>query len=104
MKLHISKRYYKNSRKGREPAIYHAKQPKGVGTDIHAIVKLDPILKKHRDLRKGILKHESSEIEAWGKGRTACHRYASSKEPEVTRKLGGVKGFWKEIEKRNRRS
>ena len=102
MKLYIRKRYRKRSKRGGKPASFHATQPKGVGTDVHAIIKLDPILKKHKDLRKGILRHERKEIEAWGRGRTDSHRYANNREPEVTRRLGGVRGFWKEIRKREK--
>ena len=103
MDIRVRKRYYKRSKKGRSPASFIARQPRGVGTDVHATIRLDPVLKKHKDLRKGVLKHETDEIKAWGKGKTSTHRYANRNEPKVTRRLGGVKGFWREIERRNKR-
>ncbi|KKL86535.1 hypothetical protein LCGC14_1943760 [marine sediment metagenome] len=102
MKLYIKKKYYKRSRKGREPVSYHAKQPKGVGTDVHATLYLDPVLKKHRDLRKGLIRHEKEELKAWGRGKSGGHTIARRKEPKLTRDIGGVSGFWKEIERRKR--
>ena len=103
MKIHITKTYYKVSRKGREPAKFHAKQPRGLGTDVHAKVMLDPILKKHKDLERGIMRHEREEIEHWGHGHIASHHVARSKEPKLTRNIGGVSGFWKEIDRRNKK-
>ncbi len=103
MDIRIRKRYYERSDKSRSPASFTARQPKGVGTTVHATIRLDPVLKKHKDLRKGVLKHETDEIRAWGKGKTSTHRLANRKEPQVTRKLGGTKGFWGEIDRRNRR-
>jgi hypothetical protein len=103
MKVHITKSYYKVSRKGREPAKFHATQKGGLGHDVHAKVKLDPILKKHKDLERGIMKHEKTEIEHWGHGHPASQHVARFKEPKLTRTIGGVSGFWKEIEKRERR-
>lgn len=97
MKFQITEAYYKTSKKGRPPAIFHAVQH---GDNIKAKVRLDPVLKKHKDLLRGVLKHEREEIKAWGNGHHAPHLHARSKEPHVTRKLGGVSGFWKEIERR----
>ena len=102
MKVYAKKLYYKSNRRSEPPARYSARQPKGIGTDVHATIRLAPILKKHKDLRKGILKHEMEEIKAWGKGKTNSHRFASSKEPRVTRKLGGERAFWKEIDRRDK--
>ena len=79
MKLYVKKRYYKRDRRSESPAVYEARQPKGVGTDIHATIRMSPILKKHGDLRKGILRHETEEIKAWGRGSTRPHRIANSK-------------------------
>jgi len=103
MKVHVKKRYYKRNLRHRSPATYEAEQPHGVGTDVHATIKMSPILRKHKDLRDGILKHEMEEITAWGRGSTRPHRTASSKEPLITRKLGGERGFWKEIDRREKR-
>ena len=101
MKVHIVKTYYKVSRKGRPPAKFHAVQH-GLGNDVHAKVTLDPILKKHKDLERGIMKHEKEEIEHWGHGHIGAHHIARSKEPKLTRNIGGVSGFWKEIERRKK--
>jgi len=103
MRVYVRKRYYKRDRRDESPAIYEARQPKGVGTDVHATIRMSPVLKKHKDLRKGILKHEIEEIKAWGRGSTRPHRIANSKEPKVTKSLGGERGFWREIERREKK-
>jgi hypothetical protein len=103
MKVIVREKYYKRSEVGREPAKFHAEQPKGIGTNIHAIVTLDPVLKKHKDLHKAIMKHEVTEIKHWGEGNTGSHHHARRKEPHLTRNIGGVSGFWKEIKRRERR-
>ena len=46
------------------------------------------------------MKHEKEEIEHWGHGHPASHHVARFHEPKLTRTIGGVSGFWKEIEKR----
>jgi len=97
MKISIEESYYKRSRRGKSPASFHAVQH---GDNIKAKVKLDPVLKKHRDLLRGVRKHEREEITAWGKGHHAPHLHARSKEPRITRELGGIKGFWREIDRR----
>lgn len=102
MKVYIKTKYYKQSKKGREPAKYHATQKGGVGHDVHATVMLDPVLKKHPDLKKAILKHEQNEIKSWGKGETASHSTSKKKEPALTRNIGGVSGFWSEIKRREK--
>lgn len=103
MKVILKKEYYSRSKRGREPIKYHAKQPKGVGTDVFAIVRLDPILRKHKDLQKVLLHHERNELQEWGKGSRGSHSKARRKEPRLTRSIGGVSGFWKEIERRERK-
>ena len=100
MKISIEESYYKRSRRGKSPASFHAVQH---GDNIKAKVKLDPVLKKHRDLLRGVRKHEREEITAWGKGHHAPHLHARSKEPRITRELGGIKGFWREIDRRGQR-
>jgi len=102
MRIIINKTYYKNSVKGREPIKYSVKQPKGVGTDVHASIKIDPVLKKHKDLRKALLYHEKREISAWGSGKTNAHSLARKREPKLTKNIGGVSGFWKEIGRREK--
>jgi hypothetical protein len=77
-------------------------QPGGVGTDVYATIRLSPVLRKHRDLRDGIVKHEVEEIKAWGRGSTRPHRIANNKEPSVTKRLGGERGFWEEIRRREK--
>jgi hypothetical protein len=106
MKVHLKKVYYKNVRKGKEPCKFVAKQPKGIGTDIYATVKLDPILrkKKLKPIKDAMVRHEVNEIKVWGKGETAPHRKANSKEPYSTRVvLKGTKGFWRHVEKVDRK-
>jgi hypothetical protein len=100
MKVIVTKSYYKRSKRGRSPAKFHAVQS---GSEVHAKVKLDPVLKRHPDLLRGVLKHENEEIKAWGNGHHAPHLHARSKEPKVTRELGGISGFWREIDRRNKR-
>ena len=102
LKLHITKQYYKKVQRGRDPIRFHVEQPNGVGTDMHAVIKLDPILKKHNDLRKVLLKHETDEMMAWGKGSTRAHTLARKKEPKAIRYIGGVSGFWNEIKRREK--
>jgi hypothetical protein len=102
MKVHVTKRYYKTTNKKREPISFSANQPRGIGTDVHAVIKIDPILKKHKDLRKAMLKHEVYEITDWGKGCNLAHKHAKHKEPKLTREIGGTKGFWKEIKRRGK--
>lgn len=103
MKVFVTKRYYKRSVRGREPIKYKARQPHGIGKDIHVTIRMDPVLKKHPDLRKALLRHEISEIRAWGKGKTGTHKKAREKEPKLLRKIGGVMGFWREIKRREKR-
>lgn len=103
MKIYVTKKYYKRSVKGREPIKYNAKQPKGVGTDVHATVMLDPVLKKHGDLREALLRHERKEMLLWGKGESGCHRKALLSESDKIRRLGGVSGFWREVERRKKK-
>ncbi len=102
LKIYARKRYYKGSRRGKSPSTYRVTQPCGVGSSIHGTIYLAPVLKRHKDLRAGVLKHELGEIRAWGGGTTNAHTIGSSKEPKVTKRLGGVKGFWEEIDRRER--
>jgi hypothetical protein len=99
MKVKIRKVYYKSIRKGREPARYLAVQPGGLGTEVHAVIRLDPVLKKHKVLRNAIVNHEKYEIYDWGKGCPHAHKHAKHKEPKLTRKMN-VKGFWEYVGKR----
>jgi hypothetical protein len=105
MKIKIRKKYLKRSQKGKSPARFHAVQPRGENTTVHALIVLDPVLRKHVDLRKPIVKHEVNEIQHWGEG-NHCHHahiHAKSKEPKLTRNMS-VDGFWQEIEKRKKKS
>jgi len=99
MKVYVTKKYYKHSRVGEEPIKYKAKQ-KRVGADVHATVFMDPVLKKHPDLRKALIKHEKTEIRAWGRGESGGHSKARRHEPKAIRNIGGVSGFWREIKRR----
>ena len=102
MKLYLKKKYYKRSKVGRDPITFSIKQPGGVNTNIYGEVKIDPVLRKkrNRDLKKALLKHETDEIKAWGKGGKSAHTRAKSKEPKLTKEIGGVSGFWREIKRR----
>ena len=100
IQVKVTYKYYKRVRQGEEPIRYVARQPKGVGTNVFATIYLDPILKKHPDLLKALLKHELNEIKAWGMGKAGVHTKARVREPALTRKIGGVSGFWKEIKRR----
>ena len=101
MKVHVEKEYYKNVRKGKSPCKFTARQPNGIGTDIYAKIRLDPILrkKKLKPIREAMVRHEMNEIETWGKGRCSPHRSANSKEPRVSKVLGGTKGFWNYVKR-----
>ena len=105
MKVRIKKRFYKRSQVGRNPMVFEAKQPKGIHTDIYAVINIDPILrkKKHKDLRDGMLKHEKDEIYDWGKGCDKAHHHAKRKEKKLTRSLKSVDGFWREIKRREKK-
>ena len=103
MKVKVKKVYYKRIQKGRDPIKFEAVQPNGIGEDVHATIKIDPILKKHKDLRKAMLRHEVYEIVDWGRGCNNAHSHAKRKEPKLTRNIGGVSGFWKEIKRREKR-
>jgi predicted SprT family Zn-dependent metalloprotease len=105
MRLHKKIVYYKNIRPGQEPCKYEASQPGGVNTDIYATIKLDPILRKRKlkPVRAGMMKHEIVEITRWGQGDRYSHRDAERQEPAITRKMGGVKGFWNHVNKMKRK-
>jgi hypothetical protein len=100
LKVKIKKKYLKRSYVGRNPVHFHAKQPEGIKTTVHAKIHLDPILKKHRDLRKPMLKHEERELHRWGMGHKDAHKYAVENEPKKLKRIGSADGFWKEIKKR----
>lgn len=99
MKLHITKQYYKRSQYGREPVKYTAKQPKGIGTDVYATIKIDPILRKKelKPIKVAMLRHEVTEIREWGKGSTKAHTIAKKKESQKLKKIGGVMDFWNKV-------
>jgi hypothetical protein len=101
MKIHIKKKYYKNVRRGKAPCKFTASQPKGIGTDVYATVRVDPILKKKKlkPIKDAMIKHEVNEIKTWGKGRCKPHISANRLEPQASRVLGGTKGFWKYLKK-----
>lgn len=106
MELHLTTRYYKHSKVGREPIRFHVRQPKGIGTDVHGAIWLDPILKEpqNADLREALIKHELNEIKVWGQGNKASHTEAKGREPTLTKNIGGVSGFWHEIKRRQSQS
>jgi hypothetical protein len=100
MKVIIRKKYYKRTQKGRNPIHFHAVQHGGIGSDVHAELHIDPVLRKHKDLKRAMVTHEKHELHRWGQGYVDGHYHAKTKEPKLTRKLGGVSGFWKEIKRR----
>ena len=102
MKLHIKKKYYSRVRWGEQPIKFRISQPKGIGTDVYCVIYLDPILKRHKDLREALLKHEIEEITDWAKGGKGSHSKARRSEPVIIRNLGGVSGFWREVKRRER--
>lgn len=102
MKTTVKIKYYKKSRRGREPIKFSAYQPGGVGTDITVTLKADPILKEYPELRAALFRHEIDEITAWGRGERGTHKKARSKEPRAIRNIGGVSGFWKYIDKKEK--
>lgn len=102
MRVILKKRYYAKTVPGREPVRYTASQPGGVGTTVYATVYMDPVLRRHPDLKQAMLNHEAREIRAWGGGSTRPHRTAKEAEPRLTRQIGGVSGFWAEIRRRER--
>ena len=94
MRVKTKVSYSRRLKRGSSPAYYKAFRR---GNEVIAHIWLHPILRKYKDLQEGILKHEMVEIKAWAGGSTAPHRKANKQEPEVTKSLGGAKGFWKEI-------
>ena len=97
MKIYVRKKYLKRNYIGKSPIHFHAVQPKGVGTDIHATLTLAPVLKKHPKLRKPMIQHEMDEIRHWGEGsRGNSHHHAKRREPEITRNLN-IQTFWEKV-------
>ena len=68
MRVQTKTSYYKRGRRGKSPATYRARQPIGIGTTVHADIKLDPVLRKMPKERRLIMLHEQREIRDWGKG------------------------------------
>jgi len=101
MKVKFKISYHKDGRRRENVPIawYDAVRK---GDIVYAYIYLHPILRQYPDLRRGVLRHEKDEVTAWAKGNTAPHRYASKREPRITRKLGGKQGFWQEVSKRER--
>ena len=104
MKVKTTVSYYKRKRRGKSPATYKARQPRGVGTTVHAKIRLDPTLKSNPDLQRLILKHEKRELRAWGKGKTrpVAHRKAQ----RATRRddhFDTPSEYWRLIAKRKKK-
>lgn len=101
MRVHTKVKYYKHVRVGKAPCKYTAKQPHGIGTDVYAEIRVDPILRKRKlaKVRKAMIGHEMYELKRWGKGDNTVHNQANRREPALTRKLGGTKMFWKYVKK-----
>ena len=97
LKIHVRKKYLKRDYVGKSPIHFHAVQPNGVGTDIHATLTLAPVLKKHPNLRKPMVQHELNEIEHWGRGLSGnSHDHAKRREPALTRELT-IDTFWRKV-------
>jgi hypothetical protein len=92
--------YNKRSNRKKSPATYTARQ-NSVGGNVRAIVRLDPILKGHSDLRRLVKNHEKKEIEHWASGNPThvAHNEALKNHQHV--KDG--KELWKIIDRRNRK-
>lgn len=101
-KTRVKIKYYKTSDRNRSPATFQTVQPNGVGTGSYATVMLDPILKekKNRDLKRAILRHEKTEIDAWEAGSPLPHTYAKGKENKLTKNINYAHQFWNEIDRR----
>jgi hypothetical protein len=96
LKILVRKKYLKKNYVGKSPIHFHAVQPNGVGTDIHATLTLAPVLKKHPNLRKPMVQHEIDEIRHWGGGNSGSHAHAKRREPKLTRELT-IDTFWKKV-------
>ena len=94
MKIYVVKRY--NKRSGGKPIESRYEQPRGVGSDIHAEIRLDPSLKKHPDLRRALIRDEKNKIREWGRG----NAFKKAKTPRLLRDIGGVKNVRDEIKRR----
>ena len=100
--IKLTEKYYKQSRTGRDPIKLHMSQ-RCPCTDVNLTVTMDPVLKKHPDLKADLIQHEINEAKCWGKGETGCHRKASQQDSKLLKNIGGVTGFWREIAKRKKK-
>lgn len=104
MKVHLRTDYFKRRRPGKSPAVYHARQPRGKGTVVHARVHLDPSLRDKPDLRRLVLQHEQREIRAWGNGMTV--KRADKVARKGTRRddhFDSASEYWRLIRRREKR-
>jgi len=103
-RVHAKVKYYKNSSRYRSPATFNAVEPQGVGGDIYAVIKEDPILKRkrERDLKRAVERHEKDEIHAWGKGSFFPHQVAKGRETNLTKEMQTPQDFWREVDRRER--
>ena len=93
--------WYPNSKPGREPVKFVARK---IGEkNIYITVYADPVLKKrkNKDLKDALFKHEVREAMLWARGKTNAHSIAKKNEPDLTEHMGGVSGFWREINRRS---
>ncbi len=104
MRIKTSVSYYKGERRGKSPAIYKANQPRGIGTTVHAKIKLDPSLKRNPDLRKYVLLHERDEIKAWGMGKPkqTAHKIARKATTKDDR-FDSATEYWRILKRREGR-
>jgi hypothetical protein len=95
----IVKKYYKKPRRG-EPIIrYKAKDSNEnfrLDKGDKIIIRIDPALKKRRDIERSLMKHEKTELMLRAKGvkLNKAHRIARSKEPKLTRNKS-LNDIWK---------
>jgi hypothetical protein len=98
MKIKTKVSYYERQRTGKSPATYHATQPNGVGTTVHAKIKLDPSLKNRPSIRKLVVLHEKNEIKAWGQGKPKPHAVAK-KATKRDNKFDSNSEYWRLIKR-----
>ena len=102
VKVIIERSYYARTRPGQEPIRFHARQPGGIGKPVHLEIKEDPVLRRHKDLQRALEAHEVHEARYWGEGKSNAHSLAKKHEPEMSKRIGGVSGFWKEVKRREK--
>jgi hypothetical protein len=89
MRFIIKEQYFKRTRPKESLAIFEAWRTKNNGTTIRAVIKKDPILKKHPKIEREVVKHEIRELKlnyTDVSKRGKSHEIARFKEPAWLRK------------------